>query len=157
MAINVLGIDIGSYAAKVVTLGNIKGNRANLMGLGMAQLPTREVLNWEEDPAPAKTAISQAMKNLVARLKLKGRYVSTSVSGDSIVVKKINMPAMPPMSLRAPYWKKPSSTSPFPFMKSIYPTTFWARTCWARALPSCWWRPEKPWSAITWKPWPWPN
>jgi len=100
MAINVLGIDIGSYAAKVVMLSGIKGSRATLMGLGMAQLPTALILNWEIEPAPAKTAISQAMKNLVARLKLSGKYVSTSVSGDSIVVKKITMPVMTPAELK---------------------------------------------------------
>ena len=100
MAINVLGIDIGSYSAKVVTLSGIKGNRATLAGLGMAQLPTALILNWESEPAPAKTAISQAMKNLVSRLKLGGKYVSTSVSGDSIVVKKIIMPMMTPAELK---------------------------------------------------------
>ncbi|MDR1045928.1 MAG: type IV pilus assembly protein PilM [Candidatus Adiutrix sp.] len=100
MAINVLGIDIGSYAAKVITLDHIKSGRANLAGLGMAQLPMALILNWEEEPAPAKTAISQAMKNLVARLRLNGKYVSTSVSGDSIVVKKINMPLMNPAELK---------------------------------------------------------
>jgi len=114
MAINVLGIDIGSYAAKVVMLTNIKGSRANLMGLGMAQLPTQQVLNWEDDPAPAKTAISQAMKNLVARLKLKGRYVSTSVSGDSIVVKKVNMPAMPDNELKSAILEEAEQYIPFP-------------------------------------------
>lgn len=91
---SVLGIDIGSYAAKVVTLANLKGGRATLQGLGMAQLPTDVVLNWEEEPIPAKTAIGQAMKNLVTKNKLTGKYISTSLSGDSIVVKKINMPIM---------------------------------------------------------------
>ena len=100
MAINVLGIDIGSYAAKIIMLGGIKGNRASLIGMGMAQVPTELVLNWEEEPAPAKTAISQAMKNLVAKTKLSGKYVSTSVSGDSIVVKKITMPIMSPAELK---------------------------------------------------------
>ncbi len=100
MAISVLGIDIGSYATKVVTLGGIKGNRASLVGLGMAQVPTSLVLNWESEPGPARTAISQAMKNLVSRLKLTGKYVSTSVSGDSIVVKKITLPIMTPAELK---------------------------------------------------------
>lgn len=100
MAISVLGIDIGSYAAKVVALGGIKTGRAVLLGLGMAQLPTSQVLQWEAEPVPAKAAISQAMKNLVSRLKLTGKYVSTSVSGDSIVVKRIVLPAMSPAELK---------------------------------------------------------
>jgi len=101
MAISVLGIDIGSYAAKVIALGGIKAGRAVLLGLGMAQLPTDQVLNWEAEPAPAKTAISQAMKNLVSRLKLTAKYVSTSVSGDSIVVKRIVLPVMSPAELKS--------------------------------------------------------
>lgn len=100
MAIAVLGIDIGTYAAKAVTLSNIKGGRATLQGLGMAQLPMDLILNWEDEPVPAKNAISQVMKNMVSRLKLTGRYVSTSVSGDSIVVKKIVMPKMTPIELK---------------------------------------------------------
>jgi len=101
MAISVLGIDIGTYAAKVVSLGNIKGNKATLLGLGMAQLPSELVLNWEDEPVPAKTAISQALKNLISKTKLTStKYISTSVSGDSIVVKKITMPIMSPAELK---------------------------------------------------------
>ena len=101
MAISVLGIDIGSYSAKVLALGAIKGNRATLLGLGMAQLPSELVLNWEEEPVPAKTAISQAMNNIISKTKLTGKkYISTSVSGDSIVVKKIVLPTMTPAELK---------------------------------------------------------
>ncbi len=113
MAINVLGIDIGSYAAKVVTLAGVKGNRATLLGLGLAQLPTSLVLNWEENPVPAKTAISQTMKNLVRNLKLTGKYVSTSVSGDSIVVKKITMPLMSPADLKGAITEEAEQYIPF--------------------------------------------
>lgn len=102
MANSVLGIDIGSYSAKVISLGAIKGNKATLLGLGMAQLPMDLVLNWEDEPVPAKTAISQAIKSLVLKSKLGGKkYVSTSVSGDSIVVKQITMPLMAPAELKA--------------------------------------------------------
>lgn len=94
MAIHVLGIDIGSYAAKALRLGNIKDGRATLMGLGISQLPPGAVLEWEDNPAPARLAISQAMKQLVSRSGLAGKYVSTSVSGDSIIVKKIIMPGL---------------------------------------------------------------
>ncbi|UQZ89189.1 hypothetical protein C4J81_08250 [Deltaproteobacteria bacterium Smac51] len=113
MAIHVLGIDIGSYAAKVVMLGNIKAGRATLLGLGMSQLPNDVVLEWEDNPAPARTAISQAMKNLVARSKLTGKYVSTSVSGDSIIVKKIIMPVMSGDSLKKAVMEEAEQYIPF--------------------------------------------
>jgi type IV pilus assembly protein PilM len=114
MSLSVLGIDIGSYAAKVTHLGGVKGHKANLLGLGMAQLPMEAVLNWEEDPAPAKVAISQAMKNLVARFQLHAKYVSTSVSGDSIVVKKIHMPSMTEAELKTAIVGEAEQYIPFP-------------------------------------------
>jgi type IV pilus assembly protein PilM len=114
MSLSVLGIDIGSYAAKVTVLGGVKGRKANLLGLGMAQLPMEAVLNWEDEPAPAKLAISQAMKNLVSRFRLSAKYVSTSVSGDSIVVKKINMPALSGAELKMAILGEAEQYIPFP-------------------------------------------
>lgn len=92
MAIHVLGIDIGSYAAKAVRLGNIREGRATLLGLGLSGLPGDAVLEWEDNPVPARTAVSGAMRNLVTKAGLSGKYVSTSVRGDSTIVKKITMP-----------------------------------------------------------------
>ncbi|GHV57256.1 pilus assembly protein PilM [Deltaproteobacteria bacterium] len=114
MALSVLGIDIGSYAAKVTVLGGVKGRKANLLGLGMAQLPMEAVLNWDTDPAPAKVAISQAMKNMVARFHLTAKHVSTSISGDSIVVKKITMPAMNEVALKTAILSEAEQYIPFP-------------------------------------------
>ena len=94
MASSVLGIDIGSYAAKVTVLGGVKGRKADLLGLGLAQLPMEAVLNWEADPAPARTAVSRAIRNLADRFRLSAKYVSTSVSGDGVAVRRINLPAM---------------------------------------------------------------
>ncbi len=114
MATNVLGIDIGSYAAKVVTLGALDGNQADLLDLGLAQLPSALVLNWEEEPAPARTAIGQAMKNMTDRLKLNGQYVSASVSGDSTAVKKITLPLMSPDELAEVIAEEAGPHLPFP-------------------------------------------
>jgi len=114
MALSVLGIDIGSYAAKVTVLGGVKASKATLLGLGMAQLPMDAVLSWEDNPGPAKVAISQAMKNLVNRFQLAAKYVSTSVSGDSIVVKKINMPAMGEAELKTAIMGEAEQYIPFP-------------------------------------------
>lgn len=94
MTANILGIDIGSYATKVVALEKIKGNRANLIGLGMAQLPVDVVLGWENDPEQVRGVVSNSLKSLVSAFKLSSYYVSTSLSGDSIVMKKITLPLM---------------------------------------------------------------
>jgi type IV pilus assembly protein PilM len=109
-----LGIDVGSYAAKVTVLGGVRGRKANLLGLGLAQLPMEAVLNWEDNPGPAAAAISQAMRSLVARFRLTAKYVSTSVSGDSIVVKKIRLPAMSPAELDKAISGEADQYIPFP-------------------------------------------
>jgi len=104
MSSNVLGLDIGSYAAKATVLGGIKARQAKLLGLGLAQLPMDAVLNWEDDPKPATAAVSRAMRNLADRFRLPAKYVSTSVSGDSIVLKRISLPAMDEAALPAAVW-----------------------------------------------------
>ena len=118
MASRVLGMDIGSYAAKVTVLGGVKGRKADLLGLGLAQLPMEAGLNWEADPAPAKAAISRAMKNLADRLQLNVKYVSTSVSGDAVAVKKINLPAMSEDQLRSALPGKAEQFLPFPLSEA---------------------------------------
>jgi type IV pilus assembly protein PilM len=117
---SVLGLDIGSYAAKMTVLGEVKGRQAKLLGLGLAQLPMEAVLNWEDDPAPAKEAVSRALKNLAAGVRAipfrwPARHVSTSVSGDSIVMmKKIDLPAMSDSELRTALLAEAEQYLPFP-------------------------------------------
>jgi type IV pilus assembly protein PilM len=72
------------------------------------------VLNWEDNPAPAKAAVSQAMKNLTAGFKLAPKYVSTSASGDSIVVKKIRLPAVSGADLKEAVLSEAEQYIPFP-------------------------------------------
>jgi type IV pilus assembly protein PilM len=115
MSSSVLGIDIGSYAAKAMVLGQAKGHR--LLGLGLARLPMEAVLNWEDDPAPAKTAVSQALKNLAAGVK-SGKSVSASIGGDSVVVKKINLPALSEAELEKAVSGEAEQGLPFPLAEA---------------------------------------
>ena len=114
MSLSVLGLDIGSYAAKVTVLGGGRGRKADLLGLGLARLPMEAMLNLEGDPAPARTAMSQAMKNLAAGLRLSAKYVSASVSGGSATVKKIRLPAMGGPELQAAVLDAAGQHLPFP-------------------------------------------
>ncbi len=113
MAVSVLGIDIGSYAAKAVKLGNIRDGRAALLGLGLSQLPPQSVPEWETKPDQAQAAVSLAMKNLVAHSSLSGKYVSASLSGDSIIVKKITMPAVHGDALKSRVMEEAEEYIPF--------------------------------------------
>ena len=114
MSSNVLGLDIGSYAAKATVLGGVRGRQAKLLGLGLAQLPMDAVLNWEEDPAPAKAAVSRAMRNLVDRCRLPAKHVSTSISGNSIVLKKVSLPALNDSALEAAILSAAEQCLPLP-------------------------------------------
>ena len=118
MSLSVLGLDIGSYAAKVTVLGVGRGHKADLLGLGLARLPVEAGLNLEDDPAPAWTAISQAMKNLAAGLQLSAKYVSASVRGGSITVKKIRLPALGGAELEAAVLDAAEKHLPFPLAEA---------------------------------------
>ncbi|MDR2935085.1 MAG: pilus assembly protein PilM [Candidatus Adiutrix sp.] len=116
--LRVLGLDIGSYAAKATVLGGLAGRQAKLLGLGLAQLPLEGAPNREDDPAPARAAVSQAVKNLAASLRLSAKYVSASVGGDSVVVKKISLPAAGDSGLRAAILAEAEQGLPFPLAEA---------------------------------------
>ena len=84
------GLDIGSSSVKLVELKKTKKGY-NLVSLGMAPLPPEAIV----DGAMMNTsAVVDAIGGLVETLKIKTKDVITSVSGHSIIIKKINLPAM---------------------------------------------------------------
>ena len=113
MSKSVLGIDMGSYAVKMIELKRMKGNKASLVGLGIGQLPIEMVPNWEDDFDPGRPVVSQLMSALVSRLKFTSKHVSTSVSGDSIVAKNIFLPHMSPSALANCIYEESEQHIPF--------------------------------------------
>jgi type IV pilus assembly protein PilM len=86
---SVLGLDIGSSAVKMVELEET-GSKLRLRRYGYASLPSEAIVQGSLMNAPA---ISSAIREACGT-KTKGRLVATSVSGHSVIVKKITMPAM---------------------------------------------------------------
>jgi type IV pilus assembly protein PilM len=86
----VLGLDIGSSSVKMVDLEPV-GSRIRLRRYGYCPLPPEAIVQGSLMNAPA---ISGAIRESSAAVRGKGRGVSTSVSGHSVIVKKISMPAM---------------------------------------------------------------
>lgn len=86
-----IGIDIGSTSVKVVLLRKIKRGY-ELTNFGMISLPPDTIVDGEvENP----TAISEAIKNLLKSEKLASRKRCVfSVSGQSVIIKKITVPLM---------------------------------------------------------------
>lgn len=85
---SILGLDIGSHAIKCVLLSSTKSGLV-LKSLGVANLPPDAIVegNIEE-----KAVIVNTIKNLLKLQKYKVKNICTSISGYSVIIKKINLP-----------------------------------------------------------------
>ena len=85
-----LGLDIGSHAVKICELED-RNQSLFLASMGSAQLPEGAVEDGIlQDPGTVGTVISNLMKNL----KIKGKKAAISISGYSVIVKKISLNSM---------------------------------------------------------------
>jgi type IV pilus assembly protein PilM len=87
---NALGLDIGSSSVKLVQLRETKKG-IHLVNLSVATLPSEAIV----DGALMNTSvIVETIREMVAKLKLKTKEVALSISGHSVIIKKIGLPAM---------------------------------------------------------------
>ena len=87
---DIVGIDVGSSSVKLVQLKVVKDGYL-LLNLGIAQLqPDAIVDNTVMDSA----AVVDCIRNLVQNQKIKTKNVAASVSGHSVIIRKISMPVM---------------------------------------------------------------
>lgn len=86
----VVGIDIGTHAVKVCQLQKVaKGYR--LLAAGSAALPAEAV---EDGVLNEAEAVGKVVSVLLKNLKIRNRKVGISISGYSVIVKKINLETM---------------------------------------------------------------
>lgn len=85
-----IGLDIGSHAVKICEIAT-GGKGLRLISLGSALLPATAFVDGVLEDHDAVTRVIVA---LIKNLKLKSRKVAISVSGYSVIVKKINLPVM---------------------------------------------------------------
>lgn len=86
----VVGIDIGSHAIKIVQLLK-KKKKFELMNVGIIPLPENTFVDgMTENP----NLVTEAIKQLVSCEKIKTKFAVTSISGESVIIKKINVPKM---------------------------------------------------------------
>ncbi|MDR0355255.1 MAG: type IV pilus assembly protein PilM [Deltaproteobacteria bacterium] len=115
---SVIGFDIGTYAAKAVFLdvkGKGKKQIVSLVGLGLSQMPIAVMTQWEDQPIPARTAMSAAMRSLFKLCKLnKGRFAALSLSGETMIIKKISMPITTQKELRQSLAMEAEQYIPYP-------------------------------------------
>ena len=82
-----VGLDIGSHSIKLVEISQSKKGMA-LQSFGVIGLPQDAVV---EGSIKEMEIVSSAIKNLYRNLKIKNKNISTSISGYSVIVKKISI------------------------------------------------------------------
>jgi type IV pilus assembly protein PilM len=86
----VVGVDIGSHAVKVCQLKRTD-NGYSVVALGSATLPEGAV---DDGTLNDSDAIAKAITGLFNNLKIKNKKVGFSISGYSVIVKKVNLAVM---------------------------------------------------------------
>lgn len=85
-----IGLDIGSHSIKICQVAK-SGNDFKLLSLGSAKLPEGAVEDGIlQEPEEVAKIITYLLKNL----KVKEKKVAISISGYSVIVKKINLSVM---------------------------------------------------------------
>lgn len=87
----VIGIDIGTHAVKICQLQRMARGGYRLLAAGSALLPAEAV---EDGAIHDPEAVGKVVAALLKNLKIKGKKVGISISGYSVIVKKINLETM---------------------------------------------------------------
>jgi type IV pilus assembly protein PilM len=94
---DVVGIDIGSSSIKLVQLREAKGVY-HLVNLGIDFLPPQAIV---DNAVMDSAAVVDIIKGLVESHKIKTKNVATSISGHSVIIRKIQLPIMTEEELEA--------------------------------------------------------
>ena len=87
---SVAGLDIGSSSVKMVELEG-KGNRYSLVGLGFENIPDETIVDGQ---IMELNAVSDVIQKVCVNHNIKADRVVTGVSGHSVIIKNIALPAM---------------------------------------------------------------
>ena len=87
---DVVGLDVGTHSIKLVRLK--KGKKGfELLNFGIMPLPPETIV---DETIEKPEVVTEAIKNLFKMEKIKTKEVVTAISGQSLVIKKINVPKM---------------------------------------------------------------
>ncbi len=87
---DIIGVDIGSSSVKLVQLRESKGV-FHLSSIGIAPLPPEAIV---DGAIMDSSSVVEVIDDLVKSLKLKTKNVATSISGHSVIIRKIKLPIM---------------------------------------------------------------
>lgn len=92
----IVGLDIGSNTIKVLELKNTKKGH-QLKNLGEAVLPEGSIVN---KAISKPDAVADTLSVLMDDLRIKTKNVAISISGHSVIIKKVSMPSMSDSELK---------------------------------------------------------
>jgi len=93
---NVVGLDIGSSAVKLVELKEKKGGTFQLVKLGAERLSPEAIVDGS---IMDSSMVVETIQKLNTDQSVKNSNYATSLSGHSVIIKKITLPAMSPEEL----------------------------------------------------------
>lgn len=105
----VVGLDIGSHAVKVCQLKRTSNGYA-IVTLGSTVLPEGAV---DDGTLNEPEVVGKAISDLFNNLKIKNRKVGFSISGYSVIVKKVNLAVMEDAQLEAHIMAEAEQYIPF--------------------------------------------
>lgn len=91
-----VGLDIGSSAVKLVELKERKGGEYDLIRLGIEPLSPEAIVDGS---IMDSSLVVDAIHKLCDETRVKSASFGTSLSGHSVIIKKIQLPAMAPEEL----------------------------------------------------------
>ncbi len=92
----VVGLDVGSFAVKLVELKERKGGEYQLQRLGIEPLSPEAIVDGS---IMDSSLVVDAIQKLGEETAVKNANFATSLSGHSVIIKKIDLPAMAPEEL----------------------------------------------------------
>jgi type IV pilus assembly protein PilM len=93
---NVVGLDIGSSAVKLVELKEKKGGTFELVKMGLERLSPEAIVDGS---IMDSSLVVETISRLNSEKGVKNSNYATSLSGHSVIIKKISLPAMSPEEL----------------------------------------------------------
>lgn len=94
---DLVGIDIGSSSVKLVRLRETRGS-FHLVNVGVMPLEPEAIV---DNMIMDSSAIVAVIRNLLAGMKIRAKRVATSISGHSVIIRKIMLPIMTEEELEA--------------------------------------------------------
>src|SRR6185369_10155792 len=88
---DIVGVDIGSSAVKLVQLRELKGGY-QLQNVGILPLPAETIV---DNTLMDSSSVVETVRNLLASLDVTAKEAACSISGNAVIIRKISLPYMP--------------------------------------------------------------